>query len=155
MSPACRGELGIPVIETVAIKTGGSAALIEQLEAIPAQLSLMVGNTVHVPTGNSSTLEAPQREVRRILDRVVQHEGEAHNVGDRIDAFVLHPVLGYVILAVLLFLIFQAVFSWSKLPMDLIKEGVDGLGQSVRDAMPDGVLRSLLVDGSRALLGTG
>jgi ferrous iron transport protein B len=60
---------------------------------------------------------------------------------------VLHPVFGYVILAVLLFLVFQAVFSWSKLPMDLIKAGVDGLGQAVHDAMPEGILRSLVVDG--------
>ena len=36
----------------------------------------------------------------------------------RIDAVVLHPVAGLVILAALLFLIFQAVFSWANLPMD-------------------------------------
>jgi ferrous iron transport protein B len=60
---------------------------------------------------------------------------------------VLHPVAGYVILAAVLFLIFQAVFSWSQWPMELIKDGVDGLGALVRDAMPDGLLRSLLVDG--------
>jgi ferrous iron transport protein B len=59
----------------------------------------------------------------------------------------LHPVLGYLILAILLFLIFQAVFSWSKLPMDLIKDGVDGIAHAVQAIMPDGILRSLVVDG--------
>jgi len=68
-------------------------------------------------------------------------------VGDRIDAIVLHPVLGYLILAAVLFLIFQAVFSWSKWPMDQIKSAVDGLGIGVQAIMSPGVLRSLLVDG--------
>jgi len=60
---------------------------------------------------------------------------------------VLHPVLGYLILAVVLFLIFQAVFSWSAMPMELIKGGVESLGKVFTDTMPEGPLRSLLVEG--------
>ncbi len=66
---------------------------------------------------------------------------------------VLHPLLGYVLLATILFLIFQAVFSWSKLPMDFIKENVDALGGTLHNLMPDTILRSLLIDG--ILSGTG
>jgi ferrous iron transport protein B len=139
-------ELGIPVVETVAVQSNGTAALVRQLEAMPPVNACVTGNRIVVSADNA-TLEATQREVRRILDVVVQEQGNAHLVGDRIDAVVLHPVLGYSILAAILFLIFQAVFSWSAVPMELIKEGVNGLGQAVQAAMPEGILRSLLVDG--------
>jgi ferrous iron transport protein B len=144
-----QAELGIPVIETVAVQSGGGAALIAQLDTMARQpqASIIADAGAHFNATNTAGLEATQREVRRILGAVIRKEGESGSIGDKIDAVVLHPVLGYVILAVLLFLIFQAVFSWSKLPMDLIKNMVDGLGQTVQAALPAGILRSLLVDG--------
>ena len=144
-----QAELGIPVIETVAIRPGGSAALTAQLDAMASnpQTRLAIDSAARFQADNTAGLEGTQREVRRILDAVISSHGKPQTIGDRIDAVVLHPVIGYVILAVVLFLIFQAVFSWSKLPMDLIKSGVDGIGVAVRDAMPPGILRSLLVDG--------
>ena len=92
-------------------------------------------------------MEDTQARVRRILEAAIANPGRENVPGERIDAVVLHPVAGYVILAAVLFLIFQAVFSWSQWPMELIKDGVDGLGALLRTAMPDGLLRSLLVDG--------
>ncbi|HZW12595.1 MAG TPA: ferrous iron transport protein B [Noviherbaspirillum sp.] len=143
-----QAELGIPVIETIAVKPGGSEALVahlDTLEALPQRAS--AGNTESFNEGNNDTLEDTQREVRRILNAVVTDEGNAHVAGDRIDAVVLHPVLGYPILAAVLFLIFQAVFSWSEAPMELIENGVTAVGEAINAAMPEGVLRSLLVDG--------
>lgn len=145
-----RAELGIPVIETVAVKPAGATALIAQLDTMQAQPQphgIMADGMAQFNTDNTASLEVTQREVRRILDAVIKKEGREQTTGDKIDALVLHPVLGYVILGVILFLIFQAVFSWSKLPMDLLKSAVDGLGQSVQAVMPEGVLRSLMVDG--------
>lgn len=142
-------ELGIPVIEAVAVQSGGGAALVAQLDTIgtEAQSNMSASSVQQFQSGNSDSLEATQVEVRRILQLVIEDHGQSHHLGDRIDAFVLHPVLGYVILALVLFLIFQAVFSWAALPMELIKSGVDGLGKTVSAMMPDGILRSLLVDG--------
>ncbi len=60
---------------------------------------------------------------------------------------MLHPVLGPALLAVVLFLIFQAVFSWSVAPMDAIKALSAWLGSAVGSVMPDGWPRSLIVDG--------
>ncbi len=148
-SEALQRELGIPVIETVAVQPGGGASLVAQLDMMQpsaagsqAQLASELFNS-----DNNASLEANQREVRRILDAVVTDHGAANHAGDRLDAIVLHPVFGYVILAALLFLIFQAVFSWSAWPMDLIQGAVDALGTAVHDAMPPGILRSLIVDG--------
>ncbi len=144
-----QAELGIPVIETVAIRPGGSAALTAQLDIMAShpQTRMAIDSAARFQADNTAGLEGTQRDVRRILDVVIASHGKPQTAGDRIDAVVLHPVLGYVILAVVLFLIFQAVFSWSKLPMDLIKSGVDGIGVALHDAMPPGILRSLLVDG--------
>jgi ferrous iron transport protein B len=144
-----QAELGIPVIETVAVKPGGGAALLAQLDAMAIQPrhDSATKHMAQFNSENSATLESTQAEVRRILNAVIKQPGDAHTVGDKIDAIVLHPVLGYLILAILLFLIFQAVFSWSKLPMDLIKDGVDGIAHAVQAIMPDGILRSLVVDG--------
>jgi ferrous iron transport protein B len=146
---ALQRELGIPVIETVAVQPGGAAALVAQLDGIAAE-ALQMGlksDEAQFDRTNADTLDQTQAEVRRILNAVIRNPGRSNTVGERIDAVALHPVLGYLILATVLFLIFQAVFSWSKLPMDLIKEGVDGLGAMMRAAMPEGILRSLLVDG--------
>ena len=60
---------------------------------------------------------------------------------------LLHPVSGSIILAVLLFLLFQAVFSWAEPPKDLIEAGMAWLGAQVGNWLPDGWLRSLIVDG--------
>lgn len=144
-----QAELGIPVVEAIAVKPGGDAELIARLDNMPLQTPAVRAEDSHAQfnADNTATLEATQREVRRILDAVIEQHGKTQTAGDRIDAIVMHPVLGYVILAVLLFLIFQAVFSWSAAPMALIKDAVDGVGKAVLAAMPAGILRSLLVDG--------
>ncbi len=150
-------ELGIPVISAVAVKPGGANDLIAELDVMVRDMpQAAAGGAAAVAAeidgarfnlDNGAQLEKTQREVRRILDAVVSYEGSDHHTGDKIDAIVLHPVFGYVILTVLLFLIFQAVFSWSKEPMDLIKNAIDGFGHLVYTWMPEGVLRSLIVDG--------
>lgn len=142
-------ELGIPVIETVAVRPGGSMALISQLDAMAPSPQIRIAHEAmtRFQTDNLAALEETQQAVRRILDVVISAYGKPQTAGDRIDALVLHPVLGYMILGIVLFLIFQAVFSWSALPMDVIKSAVDGLSTMLRDAMPPGVLRSLLADG--------
>jgi ferrous iron transport protein B len=70
------------------------------------------------------------------------------------DRLLLHPIFGMLSLAVILFLVFQAVFSWASLPMDLIDAGVARLGELLATQMPDGALRSLLIDGVIAGLGS-
>jgi ferrous iron transport protein B len=65
----------------------------------------------------------------------------------RIDRWILHPVFGPLIFASLMFLVFQAVFAWAQLPMDLIKSSIEGLGSLVESALPAGMLQELLVKG--------
>lgn len=145
---ALSAELGCPVVETVAVKHNGHAQLLAQLEA-----EALVARVPPAPRGIGSDTTALQREVRRILARVAPR-GAAHSrFQDRIDAVMMHPVWGLAILAATLFLIFQAVFTWATVPMDVIKDGMAALGEWTSAHMADGPLRSLLVDGVIAGVG--
>jgi len=140
-------ELGVPVVETVAVRRGGADALIGQLaqvaHAVPAR-------RVAAPAwheAETAEVAATYREVRRILAASVREPAADTRVDDTLDRVLLHPLWGTLILAATLFLIFQAVFSWAGPPMDAIKAAVGGLGDLLRGGMADGMLRSLLVDG--------
>ncbi|MYN26585.1 ferrous iron transporter B [Duganella levis] len=138
-------ELGMPVVETVAVQAGGEKSL---LRALDQMLPLAVGTPQPLSAIDAVSVEDTQREVRRILDLTVKAPAATDDaLSEKLDNVVLHPVLGPIILAVLMFLVFQAVFTWATPVMDLIKDSVDQLGAMVREAMPDGVLRGLLVDG--------
>jgi ferrous iron transport protein B len=71
----------------------------------------------------------------------------------RLDAVLLHPVAGPIILLAVMFLMFQAVFSWSEVPKSWIESGVAWLGAAVTQLLPAGLLRSLIVDGAIAGVG--
>jgi ferrous iron transport protein B len=137
-------ELGMPVVQTVAVQSGGEKALLEQLDAM---WPLRLGAPNPLAAIDAVPVEQTQQEVRRILSLVVNNTADTGNFSEKIDDVVLHPVLGPVILAVLMFLVFQAVFSWANVPMDFIKASVESLGEVVKGQMAEGVLRSLLVDG--------
>jgi len=145
--PALERELGMPVVETVAVQRDGARDLIDRIEASGR---LQTAAATAAIAWHDSTIDdvlAAQAEVRRILAIAVHEPTVDARADDSIDAVVLHPVWGMAVLAVTLFLMFQAVFSWAQLPMDAIKAGMDALGQGVAHVLPDGILRSLLVDG--------
>jgi ferrous iron transport protein B len=137
-------ELGVPVVETIAVEHGGHRKLVEQLEQMPHP-----GARPPVDWREPSFEEIrdTQREARRMLRDIGYVEPARKRALQLLDAMVMHPVAGPLILAVLLFFVFQAVFSWAAVPMDLIDRGVSGLGELIHASLPPGALRSLLVDG--------
>ena len=137
-------ELGMPVVETVAVQAGGEKALLAALDTMSFDHRVQPQPLQAI---DAVPVEQTQREVRRIIDAAVSFDKDTGNLSEAIDRVVLHPVAGPVILAVLMFLVFQAVFSWAAVPMDLIKSGVEGLGAWVGSSMADGPLRSLIVEG--------
>jgi len=155
-------ELGCPVVETVAVKHDGHAQLLALMErefgAATQPSAAPVAASVSAPAAPLATPAELQREVRRILALVepalAPNTSNAKRFHHRLDAVVMHPVWGLAILAVVLFLIFQAVFSWANVPMDAIKAATAGLGEWLSAHMADGPLRSLLVDGVIAGVGS-
>jgi ferrous iron transport protein B len=137
-------ELGMPVVESVAVQPGGEKAL---LNALDAMLPLPQVVTKPLSAIDAVSVEETQREVRRIIAAAVSGDDEASTASEKIDNVVLHPVLGPIILAVLMFFVFQAVFSWAATPMEMITGAFDHLGALLGEHMAEGHLRSLLVDG--------
>jgi len=140
-------RLGIPVVETVAVKRGGAKALIERVDgAIPEAPAAL-------PDDPASRADL-HGQVRELLAATVAMPRSTDAIDDALDRWALHPVFGLGILAVLMFLIFQAVFSWAQPVMDAIAAGVAALGGWVTSALPQGsALHSLLNDGVFAGLG--
>ncbi len=127
--------LGIPVVETVAVRRGGAMALIKQLDlAVPPPQSHIATQDIHA-------------QVRTLLQQTVSMPRVTDRRDEVIDRIVLHPVWGLVLLAAVLFLMFQAVFSWAAPLMDAIEATLQASGQALRHVLPEGALRSLLVDG--------
>ena len=143
-------ELGMPVVETVAVKTGGELALLRALDGMWPYYEAKANPLSAI---DEVSVEQTQREVRRILSLVANEADDRGNLTESIDHVVLHPFAGPVILAVLMFLVFQAVFTWAEIPKDWILAGIEGVGALVKTHMADGVLRSLIIDG--ILFGAG
>jgi ferrous iron transport protein B len=145
-------ELGVPVVATVGVKTAGVRELIKVLDAtaIPER-----GSQVFAwqPLSRAD-IEHDQAEVRRILSAVGGDRLDGVTFSDRLDALVLHPLLGPLILAVILFLVFQAVFAWAQAPMDEIKLGVATFGNWLGAALPQSLLRDLAINGILAGVGS-
>jgi ferrous iron transport protein B len=134
-------ELGVPVIETVAVRKRGiselQAALDDMLSAPRCALNERV----------PSDLVKLQRRAREISTAAVVNESPVRRWTHRLDSVLLHPVAGPLILAAVLFVMFQAVFAWSETPVGWIEGGMALLSEAANSAIPDGVLRSLVVDG--------
>ncbi len=149
-----QAELGCPVVETVAVRAQGHAALVLQLQNVLQSLPVVAAAAAIAPSPKDSpTMADLQREVRHILALVAPLAPQRARFQHRLDAVLMHPVAGVLVLAAVLFLIFQAVFSWAAVPMDLIKQAMATVGDWTLASMPEGPLRSLLVDGVIAGVG--
>ncbi|MBC3915875.1 ferrous iron transporter B [Undibacterium sp. CY18W] len=140
--------LNIPVVETIAVDPQGVDALLGQLETLAQQLVPAANVAPHALTNQSP--EALQERVNAVLQLSVSQASDAANdisLSYRLDSWVLHPVAGPVIFATLMFLVFQAVFAWAQMPMDMIKEAIDATGAAVEAALQPGILQGLLVKG--------
>ena len=138
-------ELGVPVLSTVAVRHGGAEALVEAIDR--------GGDGLHAPTRTLDPNADPHAEVRRLLSLAVAMPRRTAQFDDALDRWLLHPVFGLATLAVLMFLMFQAVYAWAAPLMDAIDAGTAWIGAEVAAALPDGPLRSLLVNGVIAGVG--
>ena len=133
-------ELGVPVVPTVAVKADGDAPLRALLEDRQLWRPVSAPAELLHHDGDHATVQG-------MLQRLGLDAAMPQTASDRIDRVVLHPVLGPAMLVVVLFLVFQAVFSWAAAPMALIEAATAGLGHAVTGLLPQSWLRSLLVDG--------
>ena len=137
-------ELGIPVTTAVSVRKGGTADLLHHLDAFGPNASF--GENSWRPL-SATELRTLQREADRIIAAAVTPPAKPDTLTTRIDAVVLQPVAGLLILLAILFIMFQAVFSWAQPIMELLSDGFASLGQLVHSMLPDGLLQSFLQNG--------
>ncbi|PTQ13355.1 ferrous iron transporter B [Sphingomonas oleivorans] len=142
--------LGVPVVPTVAVRRGG-------IEGLKNALAEIIGDGSHV--ARPRDVETPdfaqlQRRARRIAHAATSEQGGARRWTQAFDKVALHPVAGPILLGLLLFVMFQAVFAWSEAPIGWIEDLFAALQQGVTGLLPAGVLRSLIVDGIIAGVGS-
>ena len=139
-----RDELGVPIITTVATRKRGIDDLVA---AIEDQAAVAAATESQWRSPDAAELRAAAREAERIMKACVRPPERPDTLTGKIDSVLLHPVGGLLILFALLFVMFQAVFSWAAPVMDGIEAGIAWLGGLVANVLPDGLLQSLIVDG--------
>ena len=141
---ALSAELGLPVVSTVAIERDGVDSLVERFDDKAIWRAASPANPAEETRPGE---QGDHIAVRQILQRLGLDDIIPHTPSDRIDRIVLHPVIGPVLLALILFLMFKAVFAWATVPMDLIEASTGALGKLASEHLADGWFKSLLVDG--------
>jgi ferrous iron transport protein B len=144
-------ELGVPVIATVAVRKRG-------LDGLRAALgSILVGGAATRLRPSDGSIDDDivtlQRRARQIAAAATVSETAGRRWAHALDAVALHPVAGPLLLVTILFVMFQAVFTWATVPADAIDAGFGALQDAIKSAMPDGFVRSLLTDGLIAGVG--
>lgn len=127
--------LGVKIIPTVSLNKSGVSALREALAAPPQPLPSWVDGPVHA----------------RVDALMARYTNEAiagdNQLTDRIDRFVLHPIWGMALLFIVLFIMFQSVFTLAQPAMDFLENMFSRFGATILSPLPDGALRSLLQNG--------
>ncbi|MBX3595377.1 ferrous iron transporter B [Sphingomonas sp.] len=137
-------ELGIPVVATVAVRRRG----LDELRVVLA--TALTGTAIDpgsADRGIQTDITAYQREARRIAGLAILEQPRGRAFTRAVDAVVLHPVAGPLILLAILFVMFQAVFAWSEAPIGWIEGAQAWLGSRATATLPTGFLRDLLVEG--------
>jgi ferrous iron transport protein B len=147
---ALEKELGIPVISCVAVRGSGRAMLLDHLEEWGGDVAF--GSAVR-PAPEDGTLKDLQAKARTITRSAVSRAERTETFSQRIDNWVLHPVIGLVILFVILFVMFQAVYAWSGPAMGVIEWIIGWMQRGAAAVLPDGLATSLVVDGMIAGVG--
>jgi ferrous iron transport protein B len=144
-------ELGAPVITTVATRKRGVDDLIAAAEAL-YEKHLENPNVWREPS--AAEIRAAHGEAQRILRTYVRPAERPDTFTGRVDGVLLNPVGGLLILGAILFLMFQAVFTWATPLADGLEALVLGFGALVAGVLPDGLIQSLVVDGLIAGVGS-
>ena len=144
-------ELGAPVVTTVATRKRGIEDLVAAADALVIRHE-GGANVWHEPS--AAEIRAAHGEAQRIMRTYVKPAERPDTFTGKVDGILLHPLAGLVVLFGVLFLMFQAVFTWATPAADGIDAAFSALGGLVGQALPEGLLHSLIVDGLIAGVGS-
>lgn len=148
-------RLKTPVVP-VNVKTGRG------VDELAAKVNSVLHTTPEVPytfeenreTGPHGKIFSRYNFISEVVQDSVWHSDQrSHRVTDKIDRVLTHRFFGLIILVAILLLVFQTIFSWASLPMDLLEKGFGALADVVRSTLPAGILTDLVADGIIAGVG--
>ncbi len=143
--------LGIPVIPANAARASGREELVKRIDTIVN--GIIQDPAAAHPIDSSQELKTLQSEAREIANKVILQDSGLNTLTRRLDGVLMHPLLGPVILTSVLFLMFQAVYSWANIPMDMI-DGLFGVLRGYAQQVHPDWLASFLADGVIAGVGS-
>lgn len=147
--------LGVPVVGITASSNRG----IDELAETVADLLKTKPEIKFELNGNSNESEnakifARYNFISNAVQESVKHNDlEKHQFSEKIDKVLTHKFFGLVVLVAILLVVFQTIFSWAEMPMNLLESGFGFFGDLVKEQMPEGLLRDLIVDGIIAGVG--
>ena len=127
--------LGVPVVESVAVKTKGIQELLTQLD----QKNLFVA-PYHSELNHFD-------QIKYITKQVILKNDSGDKRTAFLDKIFLHPVFGLLILTLTMFVMFQAVFIWAQPFIAFIEDSITWLSGAIGPLISHPLLRSLIVDG--------
>jgi ferrous iron transport protein B len=133
---------GIDKLQEEIVKVlGTTAPLLEELEEIDVK-------------SENAKIFARYNFISEVVQESIKHE-KTHEVtiSEKIDRVLTHKFFGIFILIGILLLVFQTIFSWATVPMDLLEQVFGAIGDFARSSLPEGLLTDLIVDGVIAGVG--
>lgn len=163
--PLLQQRLGVPVVALRANRASESfdalgKAIAQALEtgevAIGARLGEgSEGSSERGASGGTEDSSVRYTRIAALLDGcVVGVDRRAAVAADRLDTILTHSIWGVVLFVAVMALLFQVVFAFAAVPMEWVEAAVTWSGLLVSDILPEGLLRSLIVDGLIAGLGS-
>lgn len=97
---------------------------------------------------DEGTLQERQKKIKTFLSFIKKDKSRSKShFSDKLDKVLIHPVLGYMVFGLVLFILFQLVYEFANWPMDLIDSGFAWLSGMITGGLPSGVLTDLIVEG--------
>lgn len=146
-------DLEIPVIPTIAVRRKGVEELRKALsDNLPKLTKTHYTNSNKIPCQtNTKTIS---QQAKLIASNAIIKKGISNTISQSIDKILLNPVAGVLILMSIMFFMFQAVFSWAELPMNIIDESIVSLQGFASQYLPNGFFQSLVINGILAGVGS-
>jgi len=148
--------LGVPVVAVNAKSGRGRDELSETIHSVLAKQPKIPFelNGASENGGPHGKIFARYNFISDVVQETVKHnDRREHKLSEKIDRVLTHKIFGLLILIGVLLFVFQTIFSWASLPMDLLDQGFGAIGDFVRAEMPPGILTDLVVDGIIAGVG--
>ncbi len=145
--------IGLPVVESVAVQRGGVDALLAELAQFSKQPAVVPAAANPDQLVREESVETLYSRIESLIAAHVTLPAASPPWQDKLDAIVMHPLLGWVVLLTVLLLTFQAVFAWAAPLVDFIDNAVTGVGEFAGTHLPEGILKDFLVNG--LIAGTG